>query len=82
MKVSNSTTSVEDITDIEALRYYFIAYLTDPTVRRIIDNKEFTELYHNPALPIEDFSRVDDKMRETIPYYIKTYLPLDKFANA
>jgi type I restriction enzyme R subunit len=77
-----STISVEDITDIEALRYYFIAYLTDPTVRRIIDNKEFTELYHNPSLPIEDFSRVDDKMRETIPYYIKTYLPLDKFANA
>ena len=77
-----STISVDDITDIEALRYYFIAYLTDPTVRRIIDNKDFTELYHNPSLPIDDFSRVDDKMRETIPYYIKTYLPLDKFANA
>ncbi len=77
-----STISVEDITDIEALRYYFIAYLTDPTVRKIIDNKEFTELYHNPSLPIEDFSRVDVKMRETIPYYIKTYLPFDKFANA
>jgi type I restriction enzyme R subunit len=77
-----STISAENITDIEALRYYFIAYLTDPSVRRIIDNKEFTELYHNPSLPIEDFSRVDDKMRETIPYYINTYLPLDKFANA
>ncbi len=77
-----STVDVDDIKDIEALRYFFFAYLTDPTVRTIIDTQDYTELYHNATLPIEDFSRVDDKMRETIPYYIKTYLPLDKFANA
>jgi type I restriction enzyme R subunit len=77
-----STVDVADIKDIEALRYFFFAYLTDPTVRTIIDTQDYTELYHNATLPIEDFSRVDDKMRETIPYYIKTYLPLDKFANA
>ena len=77
-----STVDVEDIKDIEALRYFFSAYLTDATVRKIIDTHDYTELYYNASLPIEDFSRVDDKMRETIPYYIKTYLPLDKFANA
>ena len=77
-----STVDVADIQDVEALRYFFYAYLTDSTVRKIIDTQDYTELYHNASLPIEDFSRVDDKMRETIPYYIKTYLPLDKFANA
>ena len=77
-----STVDVAEIKDIEALRYFFFAYLTDPTVRKIIDTQDYTELYYNPTLPIEDFSRVDDKMREKIPYYIKTYLPLDKFANA
>ena len=77
-----STVNVGEIKDIEALRYFFYAYLTDSAVRKIIDTQDYTELYHNASLPIEDFSRVDDKMRETIPYYIKTYLPLDKFANA
>ena len=77
-----ATISVEDINDIEALRYYFYAYLTDAEVRKIIDNQEYTELYHNPTLAIDDFSRVDDKMKTTIPDYIKTYLPLDKFATA
>jgi len=77
-----TTIDVEQIKDVEALRYFFYAYLTDAEVRKIIDAKDYTELYHNPTLPIEDFSRVDDKMKETIPYYIKTYLPLDKFVAA
>jgi type I restriction enzyme R subunit len=77
-----STIDVSEIKDIEALRYFFYAYLTDATVRTIIDTQDYTELYHNPTLPIEDFSRVDDKMRNTIPYYIKTYLPIEKFATA
>ena len=77
-----STIEIEDITDIEALRYFFSAYLTDATVRSIIDNQDYTELNYNASLPIENFSRVDDKMRETIPYYIKTNLPIEKFANA
>jgi type I restriction enzyme R subunit len=77
-----STIDVSEIKDVEALRYFFYAYLTDATVRTIIDTQDYTELYHNPALPIEDFSRVDDKMKTTIPYYIKTYLPIEKFATA
>jgi type I restriction enzyme R subunit len=77
-----STVDVADIQDIGALSYFFTAYLTDATVRKIIDAQDYTELYYNASLPIEDFSRVDDKMRETIPYYIKTYIPFDKFANA
>ena len=77
-----STIEVSEIKDIEALRYFFCAYLTDATVRNIIDTQDYTELYYNPSLSIEDFSRVDDKMKAKIPYYIKTYLPLEKFAAA
>lgn len=72
----------DEITDFEALRYFFIAYLTDAEVRTIIDTQDYTELYHNATLPMEEFTRVDEKMREKIPYYIKTYIPLDKFLSA
>ena len=77
-----STLPDQDITDVEALRYYFFAYLTDPQLRNIIDNQDYTELNYNPTFGIDEFSRVNDKLRESIPSYIKTYIPLDKFVNA
>lgn len=77
-----STNSIEGIDDIQALRYFFHAYVTDPHVREIIDQQDFTELYHNPTFNVEDFNRVDDKMKTKLPYYIKTYVPLNKFLNA
>jgi type I restriction enzyme R subunit len=77
-----STINPEDVKDIKALQYYFYAYITDPTVRKIIDQQDYTELYHHPSLSVEDFSRVDDKMKNMIPDYIKTYIPLSKFATA
>ena len=73
---------MNDITDIPALKYYFLAYLTDPNLRKIIDTQDYTELNYNPTFGIEEFTRVDEKMREKIPYYIKTYIPLDKFISA
>ena len=72
---------VNDITDLSALRYFFLAYITDENLRRIIDQNDFAELYHNPTFNIEDFSRVDDNMKIKMPYYIKTYVPLQKFAS-
>lgn len=75
-----ATIDVSEINDLEALRYYFFAYLTDPTVRKIIDTKDFQELYNNPTLPIEDFSRVTQNMRQTIPDYIRTYIPYDNYS--
>jgi type I restriction enzyme R subunit len=77
-----STIPVEEITDVEALKFYFYAYITDPKLRKIIDNQDYTELNYNPSFGIDDYTRVNDKMRDKIPYYIKTYIPLDKFLSA
>ena len=76
-----STNSIEGIDDIQALRYFFHAYVTDPHVRDIIDQQDFTELYHNPTFNVDDFNRVDDKMKTKLPYYINTYVPLQKFIS-
>jgi type I restriction enzyme R subunit len=77
-----STLPDQDITDVEALRYYFFAYLTDPHLRQIIDNQDYTELNYNPTFGVQEFSRVNDKLREQIPSYIRTYIPMDKFLTA
>ncbi len=77
-----STNNIENVKDIQALQYFFYAYATDPTVRAIIDQQDFTELYHHPSFNVEDFSRVDDDMKNKLPYYINTYVPLNKFITA
>lgn len=77
-----STNNVADINDLQGLRYFFYAYITDPSVREIIDQQDFTELYHNPTFNVEDFNRVPDEMRSKLPYYVKTYVPLNKFLSA
>lgn len=76
-----STNNVSNINDLQGLRYFFYAYITDPSVRHIIDQQDFTELYHNPSFNVEDFNRVDDEMKSKLPYYIKTYVPLNKFMS-
>ncbi|MBX3241855.1 MAG: DEAD/DEAH box helicase family protein [Chitinophagaceae bacterium] len=76
-----STNNVSDIADLQALRYFFYAYITDPSVREIIDQQDFTELYHNPTFNVDDFNRVDDEMKNKLPYYVKTYVPLNKFLS-
>lgn len=77
-----STNNVADINDLQGLRYFFYAYITDPSVREIIDQQEFTELYHNPTFNVDDFNRVPDEMKSKLPYYVKTYVPLNKFLSA
>ena len=77
-----STNNVADINDLQGLRYFFYAYITDPSVREIIDQQDFTELYHNPTFNVEDFNRVPDEMKSKLPYYVKTYVPLNKFLSA
>jgi type I restriction enzyme R subunit len=76
------TNNVSNINDLQGLRYFCYAYITDPSVRHIIDQQDFTELYHNPSFNVEDFNRVDDEMKRQLPYYIKTYVPLNKFLSA
>lgn len=77
-----STNNVADISDLQGLRYFFYAYITDPSVREIIDQQDFTELYHNPTFNVDDFNRVPDEMKSKLPYYVKTYVPLNKFLSA
>lgn len=77
-----NTNNIEGIEDIQALRYFFFAYVTDSRVREIIDQQDFTELYHNPSFNVEDFNRVDDSMKTKLPTYIKTYVPLNRFLSA
>ncbi len=69
------------ITDFAGLRYFFLAYITDENLRRIIDQQDFTELYHNPTFNVEDFNRVDDEMKHQLPYYVNTYVPINKFIS-
>jgi len=77
-----NTNNVSDINDLQGLRYFFYAYITDPSVRHIIDQQDYTELYHNPSFNVEDFNRVDDEMKRQLPYYINTYVSLNKFLSA
>src|SRR5690606_6013350 len=77
-----STNNVSNIDDLQGLRYFFYAYITDPSVREIIDQQDFTELYHNPTFNVDDFNRVPDEMKSKLPYYVKTYVPLNKFLSA
>jgi type I restriction enzyme, R subunit len=74
-----STNNVSNINDLQGLRYFFYAYITDSSVRDIIDQQDFTELYHNPSFNAEDFNRVDDEMKSKLPSYIRTYVPIQKF---
>ena len=76
-----STVKMDEVKDIQALRYFFYAYITDSAVREIIDQQEFTELYHNPTFTVDDFNRVDDEMKNILPMYVKTYVPLNKFIS-
>lgn len=76
-----STNDISKVQDLQGLRYFFQAYLTDPTVRKIIDHQDYTELYHNPSFNVEDFNRVDDEMKNKLPMYVRTYVSLNKFAS-
>ena len=76
-----STNDISKVQDLQGLRYFFQAYLTDSTVRDIIDHQDYTELYHNPSFNVEDFNRVDDEMKNKLPIYVKTYVSINKFAS-
>lgn len=77
-----STTDVTDIHDLQGLRYFFYAYIADPSLREIIDQQDFTGLYHNPTFNVNDFNRVPNEMKSKLPDYVKTYVPLNKFLSA
>jgi type I restriction enzyme, R subunit len=64
---------------VQAMKYFFKAYATDPYLRVTIDEKRYTDLNVNPAFGVNDFKAVPMDWRERIPEYIKDYVPLNQF---
>jgi type I restriction enzyme R subunit len=64
---------------IVALKYFFKAYITDPSVREIIESRQFTELNTNPTFTMQDFRAVPTEWRARVPEYVKDYVPLNQF---
>ena len=53
---------------------------SDPIDKQIlIDGKQFTELYVNPAFGMADFNAVPADWRSRIPEYVKDYVSLNPF---
>ena len=59
------------------VRNFLKAYVTDEQVREIIRTKEYGRFFTMPVG--EDFRLLPPQMRETIPEYVKDYVPLNKY---
>lgn len=64
---------------VPLIRNFLVTYITDPTVRDIIDQKKFAQLATNPRLPMAEFSALDEKWRKAVPEYVKDYVRLNTF---
>ena len=60
------------------IRNYMIAYLTDPEVRKIIDEGNYAELASNPKLSLNDLLALD-KWLKLVPDYVKDYVPINTY---
>lgn len=69
----------ENPKEINAIKYYFKAYITSNRIREIIDSKELTQLNVNPSFTMQDYKAVPKQWREVIPEYIKDYVSLNQF---
>ncbi len=61
-------------------KHFFKAYITDPEIREIIENKQYADLYHSPVLSFEEFERLNG-FKTIIPQYVKDYVSLNTFMN-
>ena len=66
-------------TAIAAMQYYFKAYAADATLRAIIDDGRFADLYVNRSFGMADLTAVPADWRSRIPEYVKDYVPLNQF---
>lgn len=66
--------------NIQAIKYFFKAYIIDQDLRRIIEKRDFQELYHHPTISMDEFKQVDQNYRKLIPDYVRSYVKIDKFA--
>lgn len=64
---------------IVPMKYYFKAYVTDGSLRDIIDTQRLTELNVNPTFGMADYKAVPAHWRNHIPEYVKDYVRLNPF---
>ncbi|SHN92458.1 hypothetical protein BHECKSOX_865 [Bathymodiolus heckerae thiotrophic gill symbiont] len=69
----------DDAHAIIPMKYFFKAYITDNQVRDIIERKDYVDFNTNPTFTTEDFLAVPQDWRNTIPEYVKDYIPLNQF---
>jgi type I restriction enzyme R subunit len=74
------THQVEEVERLAAIRYYFKAYATNPSLREILDSRQLTKLNTNAALTTADYKAVPEPWRSQIPEYIKDYVLRDQFS--
>lgn len=77
--IDDNKSRFEEDVDIVAMRYYFKAYICDPKVRDVIDNKQYGELNVLSSFTMTDFKAVTNGWKQWIPDYIKNYVPLNRF---
>jgi type I restriction enzyme, R subunit len=70
----------EEFDAIPAIKTYFKAYVSSPSVRSVIESQEYTDLATNPFFNSRDFIAVPEKYRKLIPDYVRDYVSLGKFA--
>ncbi len=68
-----------ETTALEAMRYFFSAYITDGQLRDILSRRELTTLNTNPGFTMADYKAVPPTWRTLIPEYVKDYVPLNRF---
>jgi type I restriction enzyme R subunit len=66
-------------TSVQAMKYYFKAYVTDHHLREILEAGQLANLNVYPAFGINDFKAVPPAWRARIPEYVKDYVPLNQF---
>ncbi len=70
----------EEAAAIPAIKNYFKAYAISEQVRKIVDNRQFSDLATTQMFSMRDFEAVPKKYRTRIPQYIKDYVSLNQFS--
>ena len=83
--IESEWSKFQEVHDVDQEHYapvksFFNAYVVDPRVREIIDNKSYAELFHEPALSFEEFNACNG-YKDTIPQYVKDYVSLNTFMD-
>jgi len=71
---------LEEAEAIPAIKTYFKAYITDPSIRNMIDDRSKRgQLHTSASFNMHDFMSVPEAYRTRVPEYIKDYVSLNQF---